>query len=105
MCCAVCYAGYAAGHYLLRASVEVSLAAAARDRAAAADAFEGAEHVVQFETWTAWVTGVPMEPRAAVGLFDEDTWRYTFYAGRCAVVRLKNELAGLLAIHPPRGPG
>jgi carbon-monoxide dehydrogenase large subunit len=70
------------------------------DRAAAADAFEGAEHVVQFETWIARVTGVPMEPRAAVGVYDEDTGRYTLYAGGGAVVRPKNELAGILGIDP-----
>ncbi|MBT4116643.1 MAG: xanthine dehydrogenase family protein molybdopterin-binding subunit [Rhodospirillaceae bacterium] len=70
------------------------------DKQAADTAFEGAAHVVKFETWIARVTGVPMEPRAAVGVYDEDTGRYTLYAGGGAVVRPKNELAGILGVEP-----
>ena len=51
------------------------------DGQAADAAFEGAAHVVTFETWIARVTGVPMEPRAAVGVYDEASGRYTLYAG------------------------
>ena len=67
---------------------------------AAAAAFEGAAHVVGFDTWIGRVTGVPMEPRAAVGVYDTGSGRYTLYAGGGAVVRPKNELAGILGINP-----
>jgi carbon-monoxide dehydrogenase large subunit len=70
------------------------------DKAAADAAFEGAAHVVKFETWIARVTGVPMEPRAAVGVYDEGTGRYTLYAGGGAIVRPKMELASILGVEP-----
>jgi carbon-monoxide dehydrogenase large subunit len=72
------------------------------DQAAADTAFEDAAHVVKFETWIARVTGVPMEPRAAVGVYDEATGRYTLYAGGGAVVRPKMELAGILGVEPEK---
>ena len=70
------------------------------DSQAADAAFEGAAHVVTFETWIARVTGVPMEPRAAVGVYDRESGRYTLYAGGGAVVRPKMELAEILGIDP-----
>lgn len=36
---------------------------------------------MKFDTWVQRITGVPMEPRAAVAEFDPDTGRYTLYAG------------------------
>ena len=44
------------------------------------------------------VTGVPMEPRAAIGAYDEATARYTLYAGSGGVVRQKADLAGALGV-------
>ena len=46
------------------------------------------------------VTGVPMEPRAALGHFDAASGRYTLYAGGGAIVRPKKEVAIILGIEP-----
>jgi carbon-monoxide dehydrogenase large subunit len=67
--------------------------------AAATDAgFRRAAHVVRLETWVQRVTGVPLEPRAALGAYDEATGRYTLYAGSGGVVRHKSDLAGTLGV-------
>ena len=68
------------------------------DIAATERAFAGARHVVRLETWIPRVTGVPMEPRAAVGVFDPGTGRYTLHAGGGGVVRPKNELVAVLGV-------
>jgi len=68
------------------------------DRAATEAAFARAAHVVKFETWVQRVTGVPMEPRAAVGEFDPATGRYTLYAGNGGAWRLKDDLATILGV-------
>ena len=68
------------------------------DRAATEAAFAPAAHVVKFSTWIQRVTGVPMEPRAAVGEYDTATQRYTLHAGNGGAVRLKHELAGILGV-------
>ena len=44
------------------------------------------------------VTGVPMEPRAALGEYDAQTGRYTLHAGSGGAVRQKRELTGVLGI-------
>ena len=49
--------------------------------AAVDTAFARAAHVVRLETWVQRVTGVPMEPRAAVGDWDPASGRYTVHAG------------------------
>jgi carbon-monoxide dehydrogenase large subunit len=59
------------------------------DAAATDAAFARAAHVTRFETWVQRVTGVPMEPRAALAVFDPQTGRYTVYAGNGGAVRLK----------------
>ena len=66
--------------------------------AATADAFHRAAYVMRLDTKLNRVTGVPMEPRAAVGVYDAMTKRYTLYAGSGGVVRQKRELAGILGI-------
>jgi carbon-monoxide dehydrogenase large subunit len=63
------------------------------DREATDAAFKKAAHVVRFDTWVQRVTGVPMEPRACVGVHDPATGNYTLYAGSGGAVRLKNDLA------------
>ncbi len=68
------------------------------DAAGTAAAFARAAHVVKFDTWVQRITGVPMEPRAAVAEFDPDTGRYTLYAGSGGVWRLKDDLATILAV-------
>ncbi len=68
------------------------------DAEGTAAAFARAAHVVKFDTWVQRITGVPMEPRAAVAEFDPDTGRYTLYAGSGGVWRLKDDLATILAV-------
>jgi aerobic carbon-monoxide dehydrogenase large subunit len=68
------------------------------DAAATEAAFAGAAHTVRLETWVQRVTGVPLEPRAAVGSYDPASDRYTLYAGSGGVVRQKHELAGILDV-------
>jgi carbon-monoxide dehydrogenase large subunit len=68
------------------------------DAAATASAFQRAAHVVRLETWVQRVTGVPLEPRAAVGSYDAAAGRTTLYAGSGGVVRQKHELAGILGV-------
>jgi carbon-monoxide dehydrogenase large subunit len=70
------------------------------DAAATAAAFAKAAHVVAFSTWVQRITGVPMEPRAAVADYDSDSERYTLYAGSGGVWRLKDDLATILAVPP-----
>src|SRR6266852_554075 len=68
------------------------------DRAATEAAFARATLVVTFETWVQRVTGVPMEPRAAVCEFDRESQRYTLYAGNGGAWRLKDDLATILGV-------
>jgi carbon-monoxide dehydrogenase large subunit len=70
----------------------------AGDAAAAAAAFADAAHTVRLDTWVPRVTGVPMEPRAALGVYDEVSGRYTLYAGSGGVVRHKADLAEILGV-------
>jgi aerobic carbon-monoxide dehydrogenase large subunit len=68
------------------------------DVAAVEAAFARAAHVVRLETRVNRVTGVPMEPRAALGVWDEASGRYTLYAGSGGSVRIKSDLAGTLGV-------
>ena len=68
------------------------------DAAATEAAFARAAHVTRFETWVRRVTGVPMEPRAALAAFDPASGRYTLYAGNGGAVRLKDDLATILGV-------
>ena len=68
------------------------------DAAATKAAFERAAHVVTLDTWVQRVTGVPIEPRAAVGAYDPRSGRYTLHSGSGNVVRQKGELAGILGV-------
>src|SRR5262245_36226190 len=68
------------------------------DPAATDAAFARAAHVARLSTWVQRVTGVPMEPRAAIGAYDKATQRYTLYAGSGGVVRQKRELAAMLGV-------
>jgi len=72
------------------------------DAAATARAFERATHIVRLQTWVQRVTGVPLEPRAAVGSHDRATGRTTLYAGSGGVVRQKHELASVLDVPADR---
>jgi carbon-monoxide dehydrogenase large subunit len=68
------------------------------DREATEAAFARAAHVVSLRTWIQRVTGVPMETRSAVGIFDAASERYILYAGSGGVVRQKREIAGILNV-------
>jgi carbon-monoxide dehydrogenase large subunit len=68
------------------------------DAAAVERAFAKAAHVTRLDTWINRVTGVPIEPRAAVGIYDPTSGRYTLYAGSGGIVRQKRELARILGL-------
>ena len=68
------------------------------DTAAAEAAFVRAAYITRLETRINRVTGVPMEPRAAVGSYDPASGRYTLYAGSGGIVRQKRELAAILGV-------
>jgi aerobic carbon-monoxide dehydrogenase large subunit len=69
------------------------------DKAAADAAFAKAAHVAKLDTWVQRVTGAPMEPRTAIGDFDQKTQRYTIYAGTGGgVVRERETLAKVLGV-------
>ncbi|MGH7323931.1 MAG: xanthine dehydrogenase family protein molybdopterin-binding subunit [Candidatus Rokuibacteriota bacterium] len=68
----------------------------AGDEGATDAAFRRAAHVVRLDTQVNRVTGVPMEPRAALAVFDETSGRYTVYAGSGGVQRIKSDVAATL---------
>ena len=70
------------------------------DVAATDAAFARARHVVSTTHYIGRVTGVPLEPRAALGSYDAETGRYTVYAGSGGAVRQKQELAHVLGVKP-----
>jgi carbon-monoxide dehydrogenase large subunit len=80
------------------AASNVCVDSEAGDAAAVAAAFARAAHVVTLDTRVNRVTGVPMEPRAAVGAWDAATGRYTLYAGSGGVQRCRADLAGTLGV-------
>jgi carbon-monoxide dehydrogenase large subunit len=63
-----------------------------------AAAFARASRIVRLRTWIQRVTGVPMEPRAAVGDYDAATGRYTLYAGSGGIQRQRREVASILGV-------
>src|SRR5579871_2434298 len=72
------------------------------DKAATDAAFAAADRVVAMDFHVDRVTGVPLEPRAALAEYDAASGRYTLHAGSGGAVRQKNELAGVLGIPPDR---
>jgi carbon-monoxide dehydrogenase large subunit len=63
-------------------------------------AFARATHVAKFKSWVHRVTGVPLDLRAAVGVYDPATNKHTLHAGSGGVVRQKAELAKILGVDP-----
>jgi carbon-monoxide dehydrogenase large subunit len=61
-------------------------------------AFANASRVAKFDTWVHRVTGVPLDARAAVGVYDKTTGKHTLHAGSGGVVRQKHELAAILGV-------
>jgi carbon-monoxide dehydrogenase large subunit len=82
------------------AASNVCLDAELGDAATTDAAFAGAAHVVKFSTWVQRVTGVPMEPRAVLAVYDRVAGRFTVHAGNGGAVRLKHDLATMLAVPP-----
>jgi len=72
------------------------------DEAATERAFAIADHIIEMEFHVGRVTGVPMEPRAALGHWDTATGRGTLWAGSGGAVRQKTELAEVLGVPPDR---
>jgi carbon-monoxide dehydrogenase large subunit len=68
------------------------------DAAAVDAAFARAAYVTRLDTWINRVTGVPMEPRSALGVYDAASGRYTLYAGSGGIVRQKREIAQILGV-------
>src|SRR5881296_2164431 len=68
------------------------------DAAAVEAAFSRAAHVVRLDTWVHRITGVPMEPRAAIGVWDSATGRYTVHAGAGGLGRTQTAVAGSLGV-------
>ncbi len=63
-------------------------------------AFAHAAHVVTKNFHIGRVTGVPLEPRAALGHYNSATGRYTLYAGSGGAVRQKSEISTILGVPP-----
>jgi aerobic carbon-monoxide dehydrogenase large subunit len=70
------------------------------DAEATERAFTRAAHVIARDFHIGRVTGVPLEPRAALGVYDAVSGRYTLYAGSGGAVRQKHELATVLGVPP-----
>jgi carbon-monoxide dehydrogenase large subunit len=68
------------------------------DAAATDVAFSRAAHVVRFETWVHRITGVPMEPRAALAAWDPASSRCTLHVGAGGLGRTQAGVAGALGI-------
>ena len=65
-------------------------------------AFARAAHVVKKKFHIGRVTGVPLEPRSALGHYDAATDSYLLYAGSGGAVRQKNELIQVVGVPPER---
>lgn len=78
----------------------IVLEAEVGDRAATHAAFARARHVVRLRTVVQRASGIPMEPRAALAVYDGAADHYTLYAGSSGVFRHKMELSAILAVKP-----
>jgi carbon-monoxide dehydrogenase large subunit len=72
------------------------------DRAATDEAFAAADMVVARDFVNQRVVNCQMEPRAAIGLFDESDGTYTVIAGSQGVARHRACLAAALAVPPEK---
>jgi len=72
------------------------------DPAATDDAFAKADHVVNLAVHIGRVTGVPMEPRAALATYDKETDSYALFAGGGGALRHRSELALLAGVPDER---
>jgi len=72
------------------------------DAAVVDAAFARAAHVVAREFHVGRVTGVPLEPRAALAAYDAANGRYVLHAGSGGAFRQRRELAEVLGLPPDR---
>ncbi|HEX6212992.1 MAG TPA: xanthine dehydrogenase family protein molybdopterin-binding subunit [Methylomirabilota bacterium] len=72
------------------------------DEAAVDAAFARAAHVVTREFHVGRVTGVPLEPRAALGAWEATTGHYVLHAGSGGAFRQRRELCEVLGLAPER---
>ena len=72
------------------------------DRDACDEIFSRAQHIISLETFNQRVTGVPMEPRAAVGVYNPETDSYKLEAGGQGVIRFRNELSTTFGVETER---
>jgi aerobic carbon-monoxide dehydrogenase large subunit len=84
------------------ASNNVIVDTAFGDAEATDQAFARARCIVAKNFHIGRVTGVPLEPRAALGSYDVQSDRYTLYAGSGGAVRQKYELASVLGVSSDR---
>ena len=70
------------------------------DPHATAAAFEAAAHVLKMSFRVGRITGLPLEPRAALASFNSRNGRYTLYAGSNGAVRHKHQIAAALGEDP-----
>jgi len=80
------------------AGTNIALDAEVGDKEGVEKAFREAAHVIRLKTWIQRVTGVPMEPRSAMAVFDAQSGIYTLRAGGGNVVRQRHELATILGV-------
>ena len=66
------------------------------DARAVEAAFKGAAHVVRLQTRINRITGVPLEPRCALGVYEDG--KYTVYGPSGGVQRFRADLAGALGV-------
>jgi aerobic carbon-monoxide dehydrogenase large subunit len=72
------------------------------DREATDKAFATADHIASMDFHIDRVTGVTMEPRAALAQYDGESGKYTLNAGSGGAVRQKRELTAILGIEPDK---
>ena len=72
------------------------------DRDECDEIFSRAQHIISLETFNQRVTGVPMEPRAAVGVYDPETDSFKLEAGGQGVIRFRNELSATFGVETER---
>jgi carbon-monoxide dehydrogenase large subunit len=68
------------------------------DKSSTDAAFAAADHVYKRSFDIGRVTGVPLEPRSALGHYDAAADKYTLYAGSGGTVRQKREIASILGV-------
>ncbi len=72
------------------------------ERARVERAFEAAHRVVRLASRNQRVCPMPLEPRAAVALYDPPTGRYTLHSPSQGVHRHKNGIVGALGVPPDK---